>query len=68
MKKPRYKGGAGSEYLNALDGQYSTPLRHICKNCGILTHSPLCPACYRWRIHFNATQQAMQAIRGGEHG
>jgi hypothetical protein len=64
MNKPRYEGGAGSGYLDALDGQYSTPPRYNCKSCAILTHWPLCPDCYRWRVHFNAVQQAMLAIRG----
>ena len=62
MKKPLMTG-AGKEYMNALNKLYSTPPQHDCKNCGILTHWPLCPTCYRWRVHFNATQEAMRAIR-----
>ena len=64
MKKAPLKNGAGKEYIDALNTLYSTPPRHNCKNCGILTRWPFCPTCYRWRIHFNATRQAMQAIRG----
>jgi len=64
MKKAPLKNGAGKEYIDAVNKLYSTPPRHSCKSCGILTHWPLCPTCYRWRIHFNALQQAMRAIRG----
>jgi len=64
MNKAPLKNGAGKEYSNALDKLYSNSPRHNCQSCGILTHWPLCPSCYRWRIHFNAVQQAMQAIRG----
>jgi len=67
-KKTPLTSGASKEYLNSLDKLYSTPPRYICKSCAILTHWTLCPDCYRWRIHFIATQQAMQAMRGGEHG
>ncbi len=64
MNKAPHEDGAGKEYLNALDQQYSTPPVNNCKSCGIPTHSPLCPTCYRWRVHFNAVQQAMWAIQG----
>ena len=62
MKQPPRKG-AGKEYSDAQDKLYSNSPHHNCKNCRILTHWPLCPPCYRWRIHFNATQEAMRAIR-----
>jgi len=64
MKKPHMGSGAGKEYINSLDKLYSTPPCYTCKNCGILTRWKLCPACYRWRVHFNAVQRAVKA-RGG---
>jgi len=63
-KKTPLAGGAGKKYIYSLNKLYFTPPRHNCQNCGILTHWPLCPTCYRWRIHFNATQQAVKAMRG----